>query len=72
MIAIFCCAVFQRITFPLRYAKILTHTCLFVFLFVIAIVCCKCRSCRSRNAKILSLWRYCKHGFSHGINWWRL
>jgi len=38
----------------------------------VTFICCKCRSCRSRNAKILSLWRYCEHGFSHGINWRRL
>jgi len=30
------------------------------------------RSGWTRNAKILSLWRYCEHRFTHGINWRRL
>jgi len=31
-----------------------------------------CRSGWSRDAKILSVWWHCEHGFTHGINWRRL
>ena len=35
-------------------------------------VCYIYRCGGTRNAQILSVWRHCEHGFTHGINWRRL
>ena len=67
--------------YPCGQTDTQTHTDVLITVFITvfdsvcrslnSLIVALCRGGGARNAKILSVWRHCQHGFTHGVNWRR-